>query len=324
MARAVQQIEQDIAALEHLVGGIGEDLYKAYSEYLAALGETLRRQLILAGYYICTQGYPERFLELTLTQRQSLQQALQKLARQSQKQLIEPLQGSDQIKRSELDPPHTVTDQAAWVVNPPIEEGDRLHSPIEIHPQIEIHAELGIHPEIDIDAVIESATAAAVDANQPVTLIHPNQLKTPKELLKWQEQLEQLSADVLQSVSHAANRLLQQSGVLSKNLPEPILEVAAKAGMTAEPSSGHPNVLNLIVETETEEKGSSSVSHIMAIRLRLSELEFHDPNLTSLRSKIRALSARVSQIKQEYQKRQREKAIAQAEALWRSSWYEGE
>jgi hypothetical protein len=303
MARAIKQIEQDIAGLENLVREIGQELYSGYGEYLTALGETSRRQLILASYYICTQGYPDRFLDLTLNQRQELQQSLQKLARQAQAKLIEPLQTLEQVHPSA---DYALDHATVSVSNSSIEESDR--SPILLEIQEEMEQNLDSAKTIDL----------------PITLIHPKHLKTPKELLKWQEQLEQLSVEVLQHISHAANRSLQQSGVLARNLPEPILEVATKSGMSAEPNTGHPNILNLIVEAETEEKGAASITHIMAIRLRLSELEFNDPNLTSLRSKIRTLCGRVNQLKQEYQKRQKEKAIAQAEAAWRSSWYEAE
>lgn len=83
MARAVEQIEQDIAALEEVVSAIAVELRSAYASYLKALGQAMRQQLILASYHLCTQGYPKAFLGLSFSQRQQLQQAIRKLGQQA-------------------------------------------------------------------------------------------------------------------------------------------------------------------------------------------------------------------------------------------------
>lgn len=152
----------------------------------------------------------------------------------------------------------------------------------------------------------------------------------PEILIQWQEQLEQGILLILQTLSREANRLLQQTGILPKKLPEVVLEAATKAEAAhSEPVTGPPNLLNLLIESEPSEdsagepqKPSSTVTHIIAINLRLSDIEFADAAVMAGRNQIRNLSSRLNNLKREFQKKQRERLITEAEAAWRSSWFE--
>ena len=48
MARAIERIERDIAALKEAIRAIALELQSAYASYLNTLGITVRKQLILA------------------------------------------------------------------------------------------------------------------------------------------------------------------------------------------------------------------------------------------------------------------------------------
>jgi hypothetical protein len=61
---------------------------------------------------------------------------------------------------------------------------------------------------------------------------------------------------------------------------------------------------------------------IVAVNLRLSEIEFADPALSAVRNQIRNLSNKGSKLQREYNKKQRERAVARAEAAWRASWFD--
>ncbi len=88
-------------------------------------------------------------------------------------------------------------------------------------------------------------------------------------------------------------------------------------------SPGPPNLLNLIIEIENdEESANSNVTHIMAINLRLGEIEFADSTLLSQRKQIRNILIQFGKLGREYQKKHQELTIAEAEAAWRSSWFE--
>jgi len=144
----------------------------------------------------------------------------------------------------------------------------------------------------------------------------------PMELVAWQQNLEKLTQHILKKVSYDANAVLQKVTILPKKIPEQILEVAAAASeASAEVIPGPPNLLNLVIEIENEQDAEeSSLTKIMAINLRLGEIEFADAKVSSARKQIRNLLIQLNKLGQEYQKKQRERSIAEAEAAWRAIW----
>ena len=259
MARAIEQIERDIAALSEAVKAIAAELGSVYTSYLIALGQAVRAQLILASYQICTQGYPKQFLSLSVSQRQQLQQAISKLGKNAAEQLINQLKSKAEEAEGERD---------------------------------------------------NSEFLSACPSN-------------PIELVQWQYNLEQAIAHTLKTLSLETNRLLQQAGILSQKLPSPLLEAATAAPDAAEIAVGAPNLMNLLSQTENPtDSEESSMTQLIAIQLRLSEIEFTDANMRAARNQIRQLENRVNLLGREYQKKQRERTIAEAEAAWRSSWFE--
>lgn len=99
MARAIERIERDIQALEEAIRAIAKELHNAYANYLTTLGKTVQQQLNQATYHLCTQGYPESFLSLSLNQRQQLQQSVRKFGQQTAEQL-QALMKSEQQEAS--------------------------------------------------------------------------------------------------------------------------------------------------------------------------------------------------------------------------------
>ena len=263
MARAIERIERDIAALEEAVSAIAAELRSAYASYLTALGQAVRQQLILASYHLCTQGYPESFLRMPFSQRQQLQQAIQMLGQHASDQLI-------------------------------------------------AHTKVG------------SAHPTTEEEPHPLTPSSSDRPSNPMELVQWQQNIEIAIANTLKTTSREANRLLQQAGILPQKLPSPLLEAAANSSeASAEPIVGPPNLLNLLIETENnQESEDSTVTHIVAIHLRLSEIEFADAAVRAGRNQIRNLEVRVRSLGREYYKKQRERAVAEAEAAWRASWFD--
>ncbi|MBL1197843.1 MAG: hypothetical protein RMY62_021260 [Nostoc sp. ZfuVER08] len=286
MARAIERIERDIAALKEAIGAIALQLQTAYASYLASLGVTLQKQLILATYHLCTQGYPENFLNLSLNQRQQLQQAIRKLSQVAAEQLVAYI-NSEEVGEDEED-----------------EEvgGD------------EPDEEAGGDEEVGVDE----------EENTSLSPSFPD-TSNPIELAKWQQNIEDITQEILKKVSHEANVLLQKAGILPKKLPEPILAAAAAAASeaSAEVMPGPPNLLNLIIEIDNEQQSEDSgLTQIMAINLRLGEIEFADPTLSSERRQIRGILVQLNKLEREYQKKLREKTVAEAEAAWRASWFE--
>ncbi len=144
----------------------------------------------------------------------------------------------------------------------------------------------------------------------------------PTELIQWQQNLEQAIANTLKISSHETNRLLQQAGILPKTLPAPVLEAAMNASASGEAMAGPPNLLNLLIETENNQESESTITHIIAVNLRLSEIEFADVMVRTGRNQIRNLEVRARSLLRDYLKKQRERAVAEAEAGWRASWFD--
>jgi len=289
----VERIEQDLAALEKAIALLKVDFHSTYSQYLKLLGQAVRQQLILASYQICTQGYPEAFLGLSFNQRQNLQQAVLRLGKQVQEQLLSHLEPSQPLPETET---QTVDDVPTEDEEPP-----------------EAHQE---EMQFEMAGVDDLLDAAESEDERP--------LSQPEQLLEWQEQLEKAIAQTLQTLSLDTNRLLQKNGIIPDKLPPAVLEAAVQVEASNDAAPGSPNLLNLLMEAENEdgEKEDSTLMRIVAINLRLSEIEFADPTLSAGRNQIRKLSARVSSFQREYHKKQRERAVAQAEAAWRSSWFD--
>lgn len=318
MARPVERIEQDIAELEQAVAELAQEFQHTYTSYLTTFGQAVRQQLILAGYYICTQGHPDPFLKLSYNQRQQLQQDLRMVAVKAQQQLLAELHSPAVKETAELSLP-----LVGLPTQLELQETESLTPFNPLSVQSEPEQPLGTPLETILQPELNSGLEE-ISANPTFPTLVPEPtgpLNNPEQLAKWQEKLERSIIRILQTASRRANRLLQQAGVLSKKLPEPVLEAAAKAESSAETVAGPPNLLNLLVETESsEEPSGSTVAQLLAIHLRLSEIEFADSTVMAGRAQIRKLSAKLTQLGRDYQKKRRERAIAEAEAAWRASW----
>ena len=276
MARAIERIEKDIIALKEATRAIAQQLNLAYARYINTLGLALQKQLILASYYLCTQGYPDEFLNLSLKQRQKLQQGIRQLSQQAAQELI-----------SYTQPPEVTQTE---VVLETEEENEQ-----------------------------EEKEEQEENQQQPQALDPSN----PIELVEWQQDVEEGIEETLKKVSQRANILIQKIGVLPKKLPEPILAAATAASeSSSDMMPSLPNILNLIIEISDQEDAEDSITQIMAIHLRLGEIEFADVTLLTERKGIRNILMQLSKLGREYQKRQKELKIAEAEAAWRASWFE--
>lgn len=289
MARAIELIERDITALQEAIRAIARSLQNAYASYCDSLGGACTKQLILASYYLCTQGYPEKFLNLSLSQRQKLQQGIRNLGTQSA-----------ELLRSYLNAQGMSTDE--------VEEVDE-----------EVREILSESSDLPMSNVTINNS--------------PPDLSNPMEILEWQEDTEDFIQGVLKNISRETNILLQRFCIITEKIPEHLLEAAAAvmeptatlslSETSAQVMPGLPNLLNLVVEIENEQSPEDSkITQVMAINLRLAEIEFADVKLSSDRRQIRHTLVQLQKVARDYQKKQRERSVAQAESAWRASWFE--
>lgn len=399
MVASAEQIKREIKALENTTSAIADEVSELYARYLTTLGQSVRQQLILACYHLCTQNYPERFLRLSFSQRQQLQQAIKNLGKQAEQQLIEQIDVLQQVlgladesvdedidadlgdgeentgeelgERSEelgeksqeaeaLGNQGTEVEGAEGVEGTANESEESADADADVLETItpdalarivqEIEKNPGLAKDTELSAQIlplsnvlslgfaiagrqsESPFSAAVEPGTPLS---------PMQLVSILEKLEYYISEILQGASQAANRLLQKADLLPKQLPEPVFAAAAKAGEAAEgPSSGPPNLLRLLVEVsesssstsddgddddddnEDGEKTRLPITPLVAIHLRLSEIEFTTATLSVWRTKIRSSAKQLEGLIRQYKRKQQQLAIAEAESAWRSSWFE--
>jgi hypothetical protein len=293
MARAIEQIERDIKALEKAAESLFAELSSAYTTYCQALGQATRQHLILASYQVCTQGYPKQFLSLSFDRKQQLQQVIRQLGQRAAAQLLELLENPVETKKHLDDM-----------------DIERLQS-----------------NAAEFDDLEDWDSSEEREGQQEQMIANSEFLATPSnplELVQWQQILEQAIAQILKTLSLDTNHLLQQSGILPQKLPAPLIEAATAVSETAgEMTVGPPNVMNLLIETENpQESQEVGVTQLIAIQLRLSEIEFADTNVRTARNQVRQLESKLASLGREYHKRQRERTIAEAEAAWRASWFD--
>ena len=290
------RIVQEIATLEEAIAHLASEFDQVYQNHLTVLGKVLRQELILACYHICTQAYPDAFLRLSFREREKLQQDLKNLAIASQNKLQNlVVQVNGDLHNDDDDDDDNDDDN---------DDDDN-------------------DDDDDFDLEEESAKEEKAEESHAIVL----SIRTPEQLIRWQEAIEKGLIQIIKNLSQNANRRLQQSSILPKRLPEQVLEAASKAEAAGETIPGPKNLLTLVLETVQSEEGENNgiettTLHIVAIHLRLGEIEFSEGNLNASRHQIRNLSAKLHNLRRDYQKKLRERAVVEAESAWRASWYD--
>lgn len=382
MVGTVDSIQKELKALESATEDMADDLRRLYQDYLEQLGEAVRRQLILASYQLCTQAYPEAFLRLSVSQRESLQQALKKLGEQAQNRFANLLNSSGpeetQVTRAQVealletqasaseadakrnnpsDTPKAASDDSVFSLQaldqrstdqgndrePSDDQGSseaKSQGSSEAKSNVN-SSEQGQAAEMDdpmMRAMLMSAVMEAIEASRAS---EEDDTLTPDRLARRFLRLERQIRTMLQGLSKSANFFLQEAKVLP-NLPDAVLTAAAEADLPVEKVTNTPNLLNVLVEmandndNEDEDKDDSSggdsesssektprsMAHLVAISLRLSDIEFAETHLSMERNRLRKGLERLKRLASQYQKKQRALSIAEAEAAWRSLWYD--
>lgn len=314
MSSNLKQVEKQLAAIEQSSKALANELHQIFVNYLKALGNAVKKQLILASYYLCTQGYPEAFLSLSFKEKQELQSAIRQNALSAVQDLSILLTLSLRVQQN-------------------------LSNQIQAN-EVEIESNYANILDNFLDR-----NSAKLKINDASELLEENdennenhwaglELNNPEQIAEWHKTLEQGIIEILRTTSRKTNEVLQGYKILPPNLPDIpdiLLELGAKTAGYNEPMVNWPNIANLTVEIGNDNNGEKSsnkenksldVVKILKINLRLSDIEFADPLLMAKRNQIRELSQRLNSLVKEYEKKQKERMIAEAEAAWRASWFE--
>ncbi|TVQ59720.1 MAG: hypothetical protein EA366_04465 [Spirulina sp. DLM2.Bin59] len=344
MSKSLQKVEQELGAIATQFAAFESQFQNQYQQYLATLGQATQNQLTLVTYQICTRSYPQEFLALSPGAREKLQQGIRQLgqtaAAELENILSQPLETAPPPKPKGsrlLDKLPITPEQLQRLKEKLLQQRETEREQTERKDNAEIQfiaiaadlADLNFDDDDDEDepekaefADQELPSDPPVEIPEPAPPEEPGQFPTnPLEFAQWWQQREEAIAALLHRLSSQANQLLQRQGILNRKLPPPILEAAMQA---EEGSIGQaPNLINLLVESESEQgDDAEGVMQVTAVRLRLAEIEFADPTVAIYQSKVRELRGQLQKLAKQYQGLQREKAIAEAEAAWRASWYE--
>ncbi|MEM7758392.1 MAG: hypothetical protein AAF298_09750 [Cyanobacteria bacterium P01_A01_bin.40] len=323
MTKSIQQVKQDLENLKSTVANTAVELEELHLSYLDSLSESLQQQLILACYQICTQIYPQTFLNLSLREKQDLQQTLRGIGTQLKSELIEI------INHKELEPePSEVNLMAELIKNLPKSKRSKDENQ-ENPPEIDLEL---VKSELENIEFIEISSALEEEESEPESEALPKEkidFENPEHLIIWHKQIERGVKRALDLTSRKVNKCLQDYRVIAERIPHKVIEVAmqadsAKGARNNPKSPAFPHVLQLAIETDKNKKRPSfpKPAHISLLRLRLAELEFADHLLSAKRREIRNLMGKVVKLNSKYKAIQQEVAVIEAQAAWRSSWYE--
>ena len=351
MTKSIQQVKQNLENLESQVGQSATELQELRRDYLKLLSQSLKQQLIFACYQICTQFYPQSFIDLSLSAKQNLQQSVREFGSELEPQLIELLE------QTELEPePIELNLMAELIKKLPrpksTGEGKGELSPADLElVKAEIANIENIENLEDIE-LIAIETSADEDSSEegsseesssditaipetPELEIAPEPPKeqinfnNPEHLILWHKQIERGIKRTLDDTSRRINKLLQKSAIVPHRLPNKVIEVAMQTDGSKGMRGGGkqpkvPHVMHLAIESDREKKSKSKKSsmQVSLLRLRLAEVEFADHLLNAKRGQIRKLMGKIKQLNGQYKEIQQDLAIIEAQAAWRSSWYE--
>ena len=297
MAKPIEQVEQDLHQLRTTSRELGRELTAAYRSYFGCFAPTLKQQSIQGCYHLCTNFYPEAFLKISYDRRAQLLKTLQRVISNAIADLSVHIESSGQTSNNNDDEPT---------------------------------GELTAMPAIPIDW-----------------------FETPSSLSTWQRNLEEELKHSLKEISYKINVLLQQAQIMPPNIPKSILEANPEADHQGGNTANIPNLLSVLIgqsnnqreeeidgeDDENDEQDAedaldaamenllqsrdpAQIIQIHSLYLRLTEIEFSNVTVLSLRKNISQLTNKVKILNREYLHKQQELKIAEAEAAWRNSWFE--
>jgi hypothetical protein len=338
MTKSIQQVQQNLENLKLQVAKTAIELEEVHCNYLELLSHSLKQQLILACYQICTQLYPQSFIDLSLSAKQDLQQKLRQLSLDLKPQLTKIVAQKElEAKLPEI---NLMAELIKKLPTPKQRAGEGKSTSAENDLEL-IKAEIASLENIenleDIELIAIAPSTFNTNSDDEVEPENPTEeapreqidFENPEHLILWHQQIEREIKKTLDETSKKVNQLLQGAKIIPDRLPNKVIDVA----MQTETSKGMRNnssppqvahVMNLTIESDKSKKlksGKKSLQ-ISLLRLRLAEVEFSDHLLNAKRGQIRNLMGKVKKLDSQYQAIQQELAVIEAQAAWRSSWYE--
>ncbi|MBT9312588.1 hypothetical protein [Leptothoe kymatousa] len=270
MGNASGHIEQQLSKLQTQTADIATELESLVDSYLQILSQASKRQLVLAAYHVCTQIYPERFLDLSLSQRDRLQQRLRELGNSIQSQFEEKWQtakklslrpaeedglavirqlfleaaslrdrsgGADDAERKSDNSSDELSDEAPLEEQTSADEGAAADTSQEEQLLAEIRTLVIGGEELDAVSMAEDAEEEPLDSGS----------MQPAQLMRRQILIEKAIRDVLKAISEQANEVLQAAHVMPE-MPQALLNAASESERLGHIPMKTPNLVKLAIK----------------------------------------------------------------------------
>lgn len=334
MTKSIRAVKQNLEHLRSQVAETATELETLHHNYLELLSHSLKQQLILACYQICTHLYPQAFISLSLRAKQNLQQSLRQLSLELMPQLTEL------VAQKELEPPAVELNLMAELIKKLPKPKHRSSERENIKAEAELELVKAEIASLENLEDFENIELIAIDASSDEPEQEPENepeespkeqldIENPEHLILWHRQIERGIKRNLDETSRKVNKLLQEAEIIPNRLPSKVINIAMEAdgskGMRSNSQQSKvPHVMHLAIESDKSKKNKSNSKslQISLLRLRLAELEFSDHLLNAKRGQIRNLMTKVKQLNGKYKAIQQELAVLEAQAAWRASWYE--
>ena len=264
MVNASGHIEQQLSKLQRQTADVATELETLVDKYLQVLSQASKRQLVLAAYHVCTQIYPDKFLALSLSQRDRLQQKLRELGNQIQAQLDEKwatakrlsLQPAEEdglavirqlfleaasareTNRTQLEK----SDQHKSAKNEALDNENSEPPPEADKPTAPQPAQEKLLA--DIRTLIDSERTTVPQQTDQTPELKPMQ---PAQLMRRQILIEKAIRDVLKAISESANEILQQSNVMPE-VPQALLKATSDTERLGHTPMKTPNLVRLSIK----------------------------------------------------------------------------
>ncbi|WP_342597125.1 hypothetical protein VKI21_17915 [Cyanobacterium aponinum UTEX 3222] len=299
MTRSIKQLRNDLGILNVKIKDLATELQSLYQDYFPQLIAVVKRQLILAAYQVCTQKYPSAFLALSYQNKVNLQKHIKDLHSFFPKDLYGKISEIEIIDNIFL---HN------------LKSGILAFVPYQNDVTLLTESKENETETFDKDNILEGN-------HQNDSLLKDDNLLEicPENLIQLQVEVDDAIEECLIKLSHQVNKYLQEIGILPKNIPAKILEVALQAEENTSLISGAPNLLSLLIEKDDKSE-DMNITPVVALCLRINEIEFNDPLLNQNRQKISRIFQSLNNLDDEYQNKYQQYQIALAESAWRSSW----
>ncbi|MEL7509399.1 MAG: hypothetical protein AAFN42_18870 [Cyanobacteria bacterium J06554_1] len=268
MVNASGHIEQQLSKIQTQTADIATELEALVDSYLQVLSQASKRQLVLAAYHICTQIYPDRFLELSLSQRNGLQQRLRELGNRIPSQLNDKWETAKRLslRPAEEDGLAVIRQlflEAASVREPsdPEQVSSRSadSSPLEPLDETPAPIQQGSEPRESVPKKRSQekllAEIQTLMGSEPLNLANSDDEQTgpmqPAQLMRRQILIEKAIRDVLKAVSEKANDILQKANVMPE-IPKALLGAASGSERLGHMPMKTPNLVRLAIKVMHE------------------------------------------------------------------------